>query len=112
MRGLFVILAVLFGITEKTIAAENGPSPETQRSATGARQAILTQAEVVTLAKASAKQEKGKEIDTYELKSVVFDPQSGEWTVSFAAKPPKPSEPCFLVVIKDDTRETKTIRCR
>jgi hypothetical protein len=82
------------------------------RSSSGVGQATLLQAEVVRLAKNAAKKEKGKTVDEYDLNSVIFDPQSREWTVSFNSRSSsRSSEKCLLVIVRDDTRETKVLRC-
>jgi hypothetical protein len=129
MRTSFVILAVLCTVVGNAVAAEKGISSQVQRppdmtterlerpqrsptDSPDTLHAILTQAEVVRLAKTTAKKEKGKTFDGYDLKSVTFDPTNREWTVSFDPKPPRrASEECLLVVVKDDTRETKVLRC-
>ena len=70
------------------------------------------QTEVVRLAKSAANKEKGRTLDDYDLKSVIFDPNNREWTVSFDSKPPRrASAECLLVIVKDDTRETNVLRC-
>jgi hypothetical protein len=130
MRTSFVIPAVLCTVVANAVAAEKGIPPQVQRppdiaterldrpqrrpaqSPDVVTQATLTQAEVVRLAKIAAKNEKGKTFDDYDLKSVSFDPTNREWTVSFDPKPPRrPSEECLLVIVKDDTKGTKVLRC-
>jgi hypothetical protein len=129
MQTSFVIPAILCTMVGNAVAAEKDISPQVlrppdmaterlerpQRSPTDSPDALhakLTQAEVVRLAKAAAKKEKGKTFDDYDLKSVTFDPTNQEWTVSFDPKPPRrASEECLLVIVKDDTRETKLLRC-
>jgi hypothetical protein len=70
------------------------------------------QTEVVRLAKSAAKKEKGRTFDDYHLRSVIFDPNNREWTVSFDPKPPcHASAECLLVIVKDDTRESNVLRC-
>jgi hypothetical protein len=70
------------------------------------------QSEVVRLAKSSAKKEKGRTFDDYHLRSVIFDPNNREWTVSFDPKPPRlASAEYLLVIVKDDTRESNVLRC-
>jgi hypothetical protein len=124
---LTVILCLLVG---NSVAAERGIPPQLQRppdmaierldrperpparSPDGRNQTALTQAEAVKLAKTAAKQEKDKKVDEYDLKSVTFDPTNREWTVSFDPKPPRrASEECFLVTVKDETKETNVLRC-
>src|SRR5215469_6549599 len=75
-------------------------------------QATLKQAEVVRLAKTAAKKEKDKTLDDYDLKSVTFDRTNREWNVSFDPKRARrvPGE-CFIVIVKDDTKETNVRRC-
>src|SRR5262249_46659191 len=93
---------------ERLDRPEHPPIPSSEAS----NQARLKQAEVVKLAKTAAKTEKAKLVDNYELKSVTFDPTNREWSVSFDPKPPRlPSEECFLVIVKDETRQTKLLRC-
>jgi hypothetical protein len=129
MRTTLVIPAILCTMVGNAVAAEQGIPPQVQRppdmtterverpqrsptDSPDALHAILTQAEVIRLAKAAAKKEKGKTFDDYDLKSVTSDPTTREWTVSFDPKPPRrASEECLLVIVKDDTRETKVLRC-
>jgi hypothetical protein len=110
-------------------AAETGIPPQVQRppdmtterlerpqrapaDSPDALRAILTQTEVVKLAKTVAKKEKSKTFDDYDLKSVTFHPTNREWTVTFDPKPPSRAlEECLLVIVKDDTKETKVLRC-
>ena len=75
-------------------------------------QATLKQAEVVRLAKTAAKKENDKTLDDYDLKSVTFDRTNREWNVSFDPKRARraPGE-CFIVIVKDDTKETNVRRC-
>ena len=125
-----VIRVVLCTVVGTAIAEERGLPPQLQRppdmaierlerperppvrSPEGSNQAVLTQAEVVKLSKSAARKEKDQKLDDYDLKSVTFDPTNREWTVSFDPKPPRrASEECFLVTVKDETKETKVLRC-
>jgi len=119
-----VIRVVLCTVVGTAIAEERGLPPQLQRppdmaierppvrSPEGSNQAVLTQAEVVKLSKSAARKAKDKKLDDYDLKSVTFDPTNREWTVSFDPKPPRrASEECFLVTVKDETKETKVLRC-
>jgi hypothetical protein len=126
----FVIPAVLCTVVGNAVAAERGIPAQVQRppdmaierlerperpparSPDALNHAILAQAEVIKLAKTAAKKEKDKKFDDYDLKSVTFDPTNREWTLSFDPKPPhRAAEECFLVIVDDDTRETKVLRC-
>jgi hypothetical protein len=130
MHKSLVIPAVLCTVLGNVVAAEKGIPPQLQRpadiateridrpqrpaahSSNAVPQATLTQAEVVRLAKTVAKKETGKKFDDYELKSVIFDPQNREWTVSFDPKPPRrASKECLTVFVKDDTKETRVHQC-
>jgi len=66
----------------------------------------------VRLAQAAAKKEKDKTLADYDLNSVTFDRTKQDWSVSFDPKRARrtPAE-CFLVIVKDDTRETKVPVC-
>ncbi len=76
-------------------------------------QAILTQATVITLAKAALKEELGKAFRDYEVKSVLFDAGKNEWSVLFnPTASPKPAVECVTVFVDDETRETMLLRCR
>src|SRR5262245_61926060 len=130
MRTSSVIPAVLCTVVGNAVAAEREFPPYLQRppdiaierlerperppaqSPDAKNQAVLTQAEVVKLSKTAARKDKDKKLDDYDLKSVIFDPANREWTASFDPKPPRrASEECFLVIVKDETRETKLLRC-
>lgn len=130
MQTSFVIPVVLCTVVGTAVAEERGLPPQLQRppdmaierlerperppvrSPDGSNQAVLTQGEVVKLSKSAARKEKDKKLDDYDLKSVTFDPANREWTASFDPKPPRrASEECFLVIVKDETRETKLLRC-
>lgn len=94
------------------IESRDRPFRFSAQSSSGMGQATLMQAEAVRLAKNAAKKEKGKKLDEYDLNSVIFDPQNQEWTVSFNPKSSsRASEKCLLVIVMDDTRETKVLSC-
>ena len=94
------------------IESRDRPFRFSAQSSSGMGQATLMQAEAVRLAKNAAKKEKGKKLDEYDLNSVIFDPQNQEWTVSFNPKfSSRASEKCLLVIVRDDTRETKVLSC-
>lgn len=130
MPSRVVITAVLCTVVGNTMAAETDLPTQGPRSSdtTGERlqhlkqtstrsleagnQAVLTQAEAIRLAKTAAKKEKGKQLDDYELNSAIFDPTNREWTASFEPKPSRRSSlKCLLIVVKDDTKETKALQC-
>ena len=129
MRRSFLIAAVLCTVVGNAVAAEQSIPPQVQSppdmptellerprrspaDSPDAPHALLTQAEIVRLAKTAAKKENGQTFDNYDLKSVTFDPTNREWTVSFNPRPPRrASENCFLVIVKDNTSETKVLRC-
>ncbi len=130
MQSRVVITTVLCTVVGNTMAAETDLPRQVPRSsdATSERlkhlqqastrslvagnQAVLTQAEAIRLAKMAAKKEKGKQLDDYELNSVIFDPTNREWTTSFEPKPSRRSSlKCLLIVVKDDTKETKVLPC-
>jgi len=130
MQTSLVIPAVLCTVVGTAVAEERGFPPQLQRppdiaierlerperppvrSPDSPKNAVLTQAEVVKLSKSAARKEKAKKLDDYDLKSVTFDPANREWTASFDPKlPRRASEECFLVIVKDETRETKLLRC-
>lgn len=104
-------MAILCTLVANAIAAERDIRSQAPPPAHALNQATMIQADVLKLAKTTAKHEKGKKFDDYELKSVVFDPQSREWTVSFDSKARHTLNECFLVIVNDDTKETKVLRC-
>jgi hypothetical protein len=107
-RCFFIILCTL---AANAVAAERDIRSQAPLPAHALNQATMMQAEVLKLAKTTAKREKGRKSDGYEVKSVVFDPQSREWTVSFDPGARHNLKECFLVIVNDDTRETKVLRC-
>jgi len=73
---------------------------------------LLSHAEVIGLAKAVAKKELGKRFDDVEVKSVVFEPGTGLWSVSFDPKPPRrPSDGCLIVFVHDKDKSTDLQHC-
>ena len=128
MRKIFIITAILYAVVGNALAEEKGISSQLPHSSdiaveqgdrpqrppahapSGFNSAMLTQTEVVRLAKSAAK--KGRKLDEYDLRSIIFDPMNREWTVSFDPKPPRrASEECLLVNVKDDSGETSVLRC-
>jgi hypothetical protein len=130
MQKSFIITVVLCAVVGSAVAEENNTATQLPRPSditmergdrpqrplahvsSGLSSATLMQTEVVRLAKSAAKKEKGRTFDDYHLRSVIFDPNSREWTVSFNPKPPRlASAECLLVIVKDDTRQTNVLRC-
>jgi len=130
MHKTFIFTAVLYAVVGNALAEEKDISSQLPRpsdiaiergdrpqrpaahSPSGFNSATLMQTEVVRLAKSAAKKQKGKKLDDYDLRSVIFDAKTREWTVSFDPKPPRrASAECLLVTVKDDTRETSVLRC-
>jgi hypothetical protein len=130
MRASVVHTALLCVVVGNAMAADTGIPPQVQsspdmsiqrlerlrqpsaHSPEAVTQAILIQAEVIRLAKTAAKQAIGKQFDDYELTSVIFETTTRKWTVTFDPKPPRrTSEECLLVIVNDDTKETKALRC-
>ena len=118
MQKSFIITAVLYAVVGSAVAEEKGISPQLQRPPDIATERLdrpqlpqaqspgavthttLTQAEVVRLAKSAAKKEKGRKLDDYDLRSVIFDTENREWTVSFDPKPPRrASAECLLISV-------------
>lgn len=67
----------------------------------------LSYAEVIALAKVAAKKELGKQFDDVIVKSVVFEPGTGLWSVSFDPPPSRrPSDGCLIVFVHDRDKTT------
>lgn len=106
-----LVIAIPCALIVNAVAADKDSFPKTSPHTHTRSGATLMQADVLNLAKATAKRETGRKFDDYELKSVVFDPQSREWTVSFQSKARQTSKGCLMVVVNDATRDTKLLRC-
>jgi hypothetical protein len=88
------------------------PQPEHNRFRDDQAQAALKEAEVVVLAKAAASKELGEKYDEYVLKTVVFDPSTILWSVTFDAKVPhRSTESCVIVRVRDNTKDTEVRPC-
>ena len=130
MQKSVIITVVLCAVVGSAVAEENNTATQLSRPSditmergdrpqrplvhvsSGFSSATLMQTEVVKLANSAAKKEKGRTFVDYHLRSVIFDPNNREWTVSFGSKPPRrASAECLLVIVKDDTRESNVLRC-
>ena len=107
MQKSVIIRGVLYAVVGSAVAEENSISLQLLRSSgiamergdrpqrplahvsSGLSSVTLMQTEVVRLAKSGAKKEKGRRFDDYNLRSVIFDANNREWTVSFDSKPPR-----------------------
>ena len=84
------------------------PRPEQDRSL----RSVLSQAEVLKLAKAEARKQFGKRFDEYEAKAVIFEPSTGLWSVTFEQAPPHRSpEGCIVVFVRDTDKTTELQHC-
>lgn len=84
----------------------------TRRERADAVKPELDQSEVVALAKSAVKKELGKGFEDYELKSVLFEPATREWTVAFDPKSAKRDQAsCLYVSVLDTTKTTQLRRC-
>jgi hypothetical protein len=104
-------LAIPCALIVNAAAADQDSLPKTSPHTHARSGATLMQADVLNLAKTTAKRETGRAFDDYQLDSVIFDPQSREWTVSFQSKARQTSKGCLIVVVNDATRATKMLRC-
>lgn len=104
--GLVLSLAGL--VPTAGIAAQ----PLGQDVASGQSPAHLTQPEVLTLAKAAARQAVRQKLYEYDITSVIFDSHAREWSVLFAQQPPHTaSRGCFYVYVTDDTKDARVQSC-
>ena len=85
------------------------PRPEQDRSS----RPVLSQSEVIKLAKAEAKKELGKGFEEYEVKAAIFDASTGLWSVTFDHTPPdRSSGGCLVVFVHDNDKAIDLRRCR
>lgn len=89
------------------------PRPEQDRLGRSQLRPLLSQAEVIQLAKAKAKKELGKRFDDYEVKAVIFESSSGFWSVTFDRTPPRRSpDRCVVVFVHDNDKTTEFQECQ
>lgn len=89
------------------------PRPEQDRSSPPQSSPVLSQTEVLRLAKAAAKRELGKRVGDYEVRSVIFDSSTGIWSVTFEHSPLRRlSGGCLLVFVRDNDKTTDHQQCR
>lgn len=88
------------------------PRPEQDRFSRPQVSSLLSQAEVIRLAKAEAKKQLGKRFDDYEVKSVIFESSTGLWSVTFDHNPPRRApEGCVVVFLYDKDKTAKFQHC-
>lgn len=88
------------------------PRPEQDRFSRPQVSSLLSQAEVIRLAKAEAKKQLGKRFDDYEVKSVIFESSTGLWSVTFDHNPPRRApDGCVVVFLHDKDKTTKFQHC-
>lgn len=88
------------------------PRPEQDRLSRPRFSSMLSQIEVVKLAKVEAKKELGKRFNDYEIKSVIFEPTTGLWSVTFDHNPPRRSpDGCLIVFVHDKDKTTEFQHC-
>ena len=85
------------------------PRPEQDRPS----RPVLSQSEVIKLAKAEAKKELGKGFDAYEVKAAIFDASTGLWSVTFDRTPPdRSSSSCVVVFVHDNDKAIDLRHCK
>ena len=88
------------------------PRPEQDRLSRPQAYPQLSQAEVIRLAKVEAKKEWGKRFNDYEIKSMIFEPTTGLWSVTFGLNPPRRSpDGCLVVFVHDKDKSTELQHC-
>ena len=88
------------------------PRPEQDRFSRPQFSPLLSQAEVIRLAKAEAKKELGKRFNNYEIKSVIFESSTGLWSVTFDLNLPHRSpDGCLVVFVHDKDKTTEFQHC-
>lgn len=88
------------------------PRPEQDRLSRPQSSPALSQAEVLTVAKAEARKELGKRFADYEIKSVIFDSSTGLWSVTFDRNLPRRSpDGCLVVFVHDKDKTTDLHHC-
>lgn len=88
------------------------PRPEQDRLSRPQAHPQLSQAEVIRLAKVEAKKELGKRFNDYEIKSMIFEPTTGLWSVTFGLNPPRRSpDGCLVVFVHDKDKSTELQHC-
>lgn len=89
------------------------PRPEQDRLSRPPLSPLLSQAEVIKLAKAEAKKELGKRFNDYEVRSVIFDSTTGFWSVTFDRDPPRRAlDGCVVVFVHDKDKTAEPQHCR
>lgn len=89
------------------------PRPEQDQSSPSQSSPVLSQAEVLRLAKAAAKKELGKRVEDYEVRSVIFASSTGIWSVTFEHSPlHRLSGGCLLVLVHDNDKTADHQHCR
>ena len=108
LRAVGLVLCLAGLIPTVVLSAQ----PSGQDTSPSQRSAHLTQSEVLTLAKTTARKMVRQKIYDYDIKSVIFDSHAREWSVSFAQQPPHTaSRGCFYVYVKDDTKDATVQPC-
>ncbi len=88
------------------------PRPEQDRLSRPPLGPLLSQAEVIKLAKAEAKKELGKRFNDYEVKSVIFDSMAGLWSVIFDRDPSRRvPDGCIVVFVHDNDKTVEFQHC-
>ena len=88
------------------------PRPEQDRLSRPQLSPMLSQAEVITLAKVAAKKELSTRFNDYEIKSVIFEPTTGLWSVTFDRNPPRRSpDGCVIVFVRDKDKTANLQHC-
>lgn len=88
------------------------PRPEQDRLSRPQSGPALSQAEVITIAKAEARKELGKRFNEYEIKSVIFELSTGLWSVTFDRNQVHRSpDGCVVVFVQDKDKTAEVQRC-
>lgn len=88
------------------------PRPEQDRVSKPQFSPMLSQAEVIKIAKAEARKELGKRFDEYEIKSVIFESTTGLWSVTFDRNPAHRSpDGCAVVFVHDQDKTAEFRSC-
>lgn len=73
---------------------------------------LLSQTEVIRLAKVEAKKELGKRFNDYEVKSAIFEASTGLWSVTFDHNPPRRApDGCVVVFVHDKDKTAEFQPC-
>ena len=89
------------------------PRPEQDRLSRPQSDSSLSKAEVIKIAKAEARKELGKRFDDYEIKSVIFEPSTGMWSVTFdRIQAHRSPDGCAVVFVRDKDKTAEFQPCR